>query len=263
MEYFGPDAFRPRRRRRVMAALSVLAVLGAALLTAFAVDDRPAASASASASPSPVVVHDLVPPDSAGGEPLDGGSPPSVVEDPEDGPPLTETVSPTGEGETVEAPGPDPTAGPDPAPETSRGNQRPSPDAGDTYRPVDGYVVTARYGQPGSWAAGHHTGVDLAVPVGTEVVAARGGTVVCAAYDKAYGNFVLLYQSDGLYALYAHLSKITVRMGRTVRAGDQLGLSGASGRVTGPHLHFEMRSAPGYGSDIDPVAYLRSHRIVL
>ncbi|MFF5148113.1 M23 family metallopeptidase [Streptomyces sp. NPDC013157] len=260
MEYFGPDAFSPRRRKwMLVAALAAIAVIVAAALAAFAAGDPAATAASA---PSPVSVHDLAPP-GTDKEPLDGGSPPAVIPNSDGGPSLSGTVAAPGEDGAAEDSPPDPAAdSPSPsAAQDQQGHSQPSADG--WTRPVGGYVITAPYGQPGSWAAGHHTGVDLAVPVGTEVVAVHPGTVVSATYDKSYGNVVLVQQNDGLFALYAHLSKITVSSGQQIRTGFEIGLSGATGRVTGPHLHFEMRTGPRYGSDIDPVAYLRSHGVVL
>jgi murein DD-endopeptidase MepM/ murein hydrolase activator NlpD len=66
---------------------------------------------------------------------------------------------------------------------------------------------------------------------------------------------------DGTYTQYGHLSSIGVSVGQAVEPGQQIGLSGATGNVTGPHLHFEARTSPEYGSDMDPVAYLRSHGV--
>ncbi|MEU1852571.1 LysM peptidoglycan-binding domain-containing M23 family metallopeptidase [Streptomyces sp. NPDC019990] len=125
--------------------------------------------------------------------------------------------------------------------------------------PVDGAVVGTPYRMSGSmWSSGYHTGVDFVVPTGTALKAVGAGTVVSAGWGGAYGNQVVLQLEDGKYAQYAHLSQLSVSAGQTVSAGQQVGLSGATGNVTGPHLHFEMRTSPDYGSDIDPVAYLRS-----
>ncbi|MGW6060278.1 M23 family metallopeptidase [Streptomyces sp. NPDC055189] len=118
------------------------------------------------------------------------------------------------------------------------------------------YRVSARYGVRGDWAAGHHTGIDLAVPKGTAVHAVGSGTVVLARWSGAYGKAVTVRMRDGHYAVYAHLSRISVRRGARVGTGDRLGRSGATGRATGPHLHLEIRSRRGYGSDINPVRYL-------
>ncbi|MFP8961976.1 M23 family metallopeptidase [Streptomyces nanhaiensis] len=124
-------------------------------------------------------------------------------------------------------------------------------------RPVAGdYRVSAAYGIPGNWQAGHHTGIDFAMPVGTPVYAVGAGSVVFAGEAGAYGKAVTVRMDDGYYALYAHLSRISVNGGERVKAGSAVGNSGATGRVTGPHLHFEVRSKRGYGSDVDPVAYL-------
>lgn len=67
--------------------------------------------------------------------------------------------------------------------------------------------------------------------------------------------------NDGTYTQYGHLSSITVPIGRSVAPGEPIGLSGSTGNSTGPHLHFEARTTAEYGSDIDPVAYLREHGV--
>ncbi|MFD7768561.1 peptidoglycan DD-metalloendopeptidase family protein [Streptomyces sp. NPDC059787] len=108
------------------------------------------------------------------------------------------------------------------------------------------------------WSSGYHTGVDFSVPTGTSLKAVGAGTVVSAGWGGAYGNQVVIKLEDGYYAQYAHLSSLSVSAGQTVTAGQQVGLSGATGNVTGPHLHFEIRTTPDYGSDVDPVSYLRS-----
>ncbi|WP_367039358.1 M23 family metallopeptidase [Streptomyces sp. Je 1-332] len=118
------------------------------------------------------------------------------------------------------------------------------------------FKVSARYGVRGNWAAGHHTGIDLAVPTGTPVHAVGAGTVVLARWSGAYGKAVTVRLRDGHYAVYGHLSRISVRQGSRVGTGDRLGSSGATGRATGPHLHLEIRAKRGYGSDINPVRYL-------
>ncbi|MGW7516024.1 murein hydrolase activator EnvC family protein [Streptomyces sp. NPDC054796] len=122
--------------------------------------------------------------------------------------------------------------------------------------PVAGGRVSQKYGIKGKWAAGHHTGIDLAVPRGTPVRSVGSGTVVFAGRSGAYGKAVTIRMHDGHYTLFAHLSRITVQRGQHVRAGTLIGRSGNSGRTTGPHLHFEVRAQRGYGSDVDPVAYL-------
>ncbi|MER7705409.1 LysM peptidoglycan-binding domain-containing M23 family metallopeptidase [Kitasatospora sp. NPDC097605] len=120
------------------------------------------------------------------------------------------------------------------------------------------------YGVAGSmWASGHHTGADFVASTGTPLRAIANGTVVKAGNGGAYGNEVEIKLADGKYAQYAHLSSIGVKVGQTVTAGQQIGLSGATGNVTGPHLHFEVRTGSEYGSDIDPIAYLRAHGVAI
>ncbi|MFE6946616.1 M23 family metallopeptidase [Streptomyces chartreusis] len=127
--------------------------------------------------------------------------------------------------------------------------------------PVTGFQITARYGQPGPWASGMHTGVDFGVPSGSPVHAVGAGVVVVATFDGAYGNNTIIRHPDGIYTQYAHLSRIDVKTGQTVMAGQSVGRSGATGNVTGPHLHFETRTTPVYGSAIDPIKFLRSHGV--
>ncbi|MDO0910112.1 LysM peptidoglycan-binding domain-containing M23 family metallopeptidase [Streptomyces sp. DT2A-34] len=125
--------------------------------------------------------------------------------------------------------------------------------------PVAGAAVSTAYKVAGSmWSSGYHTGVDFVTPTGTALKAVGAGTVVSAGWGGAYGNQVVIQLADGYYAQYAHLSSLSVSAGQTVTAGQQIGFSGATGNVTGPHLHFEIRTTPDYGSDVDPVAYLRS-----
>ncbi|MEU3775832.1 LysM peptidoglycan-binding domain-containing M23 family metallopeptidase [Streptomyces sp. NPDC032472] len=124
--------------------------------------------------------------------------------------------------------------------------------------PVGGGIST-QYKTPGAmWSSGYHTGVDFIASSGTTVKAVGAGTVVSAGWGGAYGNQVVIRHADGKYSQYGHLSQLSVSVGQTVAAGQQIGLSGSTGNSTGPHLHFEVRTGPSYGSDIDPLAYLRS-----
>ncbi|MFC9582005.1 transglycosylase family protein [Streptomyces yangpuensis] len=140
---------------------------------------------------------------------------------------------------------------------TARGSGEAAQSAGKASAPVTAAVTTA-YKEPGAWAAGFHTGVDFAVPTGTSVKAVTAGTVVSAAWQGAYGNAVVIQHEDGLYSLYAHLSSTSVTAGQKTTGGQEIGLSGSTGNSTGPHLHFEIRTANNYESHADPVAYLRS-----
>jgi murein DD-endopeptidase MepM/ murein hydrolase activator NlpD len=113
------------------------------------------------------------------------------------------------------------------------------------------------------WSKGYHTGVDFLVPTGTAVKAAAPGQVVAAGWGGAYGYQVVIRHADGRYTQYGHLSAISARVGQTVAAGRRIGRSGSTGNVTGPHLHFEVRTGPGFGTDIDPVAWLRASGVTI
>ncbi|MFF2849857.1 M23 family metallopeptidase [Streptomyces sp. NPDC058001] len=130
-------------------------------------------------------------------------------------------------------------------------------------KPVDKYSLSAGFAQAGGMWAHKHSGQDFAVPVGTPVKAASAGTVVKAGGNgggdgPAYGNAIVVKHSNGKYSQYAHLSKINVKIGQSVSAGQNIALSGNTGNSSGPHLHFEIRTTPNYGSAISPMAFLRS-----
>lgn len=128
--------------------------------------------------------------------------------------------------------------------------------------PVAGSYVTTGYKAGGSlWSSGSHSGVDFRAASGSPVVAVGAGTVVEAGWAGAYGNNIVIKMKDGSYTQYGHLSSIGVSVGQRVTPGQQIGLSGSTGNSTGPHLHFEVRTSPEYGSDINPVAYLRAHGV--
>ncbi|MFF3322852.1 M23 family metallopeptidase [Streptomyces sp. NPDC002889] len=128
--------------------------------------------------------------------------------------------------------------------------------------PVAGsYVSTAYQAGGAQWSSGSHTGIDFHAASGTSVVAVGSGTVVEAGWAGAYGNNIVIRMNDGTYTQYGHLSSIGVSAGQRVTPGQQIGLSGSTGNSSGPHLHFEARTTPDYGSDINPLAYLRSHGV--
>ncbi|MFI5618889.1 peptidoglycan DD-metalloendopeptidase family protein [Streptomyces sp. NPDC051567] len=124
--------------------------------------------------------------------------------------------------------------------------------------PVGGRVSTPYRAGGAAWSSGYHTGVDFTASSGTTVKAVGAGTVVSAGWGGAYGNEVVVRHADGRYSQYAHLSVLSVSTGQSVTTGQRIGLSGSTGNSTGPHLHFEIRTGPSYGSDIDPLGYLRS-----
>lgn len=128
--------------------------------------------------------------------------------------------------------------------------------------PISGSYISTGYKAGGAvWSSGSHTGVDFHAASGTSVLAVGSGTVVEAGWGGAYGNNIVIKMIDGTYTQYGHLLSISVSVGQTVTPGEQIGLSGATGNVTGAHLHFEARTTAEYGSDLNPAAYLRSHGV--
>ncbi|MCN9241168.1 transglycosylase family protein [Streptomyces sp. RY43-2] len=124
--------------------------------------------------------------------------------------------------------------------------------------PVSAGTGTPYHATGSSWSKGYHTGVDFPVPTGTSVKAVAAGHVVSAGWGGSFGYQVVLRHADGHYTQYAHLSAISVKSGQSVAAGQRIARSGSTGNSTGPHLHFEVRTGPDFGSDIDPLAYLRA-----
>lgn len=129
--------------------------------------------------------------------------------------------------------------------------------------PVQKYTKTASFAQNGARWQSTHSGQDFAVPSGTKVVAAHGGTVVKAGGNgagdgPAYGNAVVIKHGNGTYTQYAHLSRVEVKVGQVVKTGQEIARSGNTGNSSGPHLHFEIRTTANYGSAVDPVAFLRA-----
>ncbi|MEV6331380.1 M23 family metallopeptidase [Streptomyces sp. NPDC051909] len=122
--------------------------------------------------------------------------------------------------------------------------------------PTSSYTITSTYGQAGSmWSSGYHTGLDFAAPTGTPVKAVHGATVKSAGWSGAYGYRIVLELEDGTEIWYCHLSSMTVGVGQSVGTGETIGRVGATGNVTGPHLHLEVHTPSGDG--IDPAAWLR------
>lgn len=121
-------------------------------------------------------------------------------------------------------------------------------------------TVTNAYGVPNNrYAAGYHTGVDFAGRIGDPVYAATGGTVIQVKNTgkTGYGKQVLVQDPDGTYELYGHLSQIFVTPGQAVATGSNIAQVGNTGNSTGSHLHFEVRKTTKYGSDIDPLRWLK------
>ena len=98
-----------------------------------------------------------------------------------------------------------------------------------------------------------HKGVDLAAPTGTPVYATADGTVSRANWFSSYGKFISLEHGADMQTRYAHLSRIVVNAGDSVKKGELIGYVGSTGRSTGPHLHYEVRIA---GKAVDPAPYM-------
>jgi murein DD-endopeptidase MepM/ murein hydrolase activator NlpD len=113
-----------------------------------------------------------------------------------------------------------------------------------------GGQITSRYGQRGG---GFHSGVDIAAPQGTPVVASDNGVVTYTGWNGGYGKCVII--SHGASStLYGHLSQVTASHGQKVQKGQTIGLVGSTGKSTGPHLHFEIREG---GSRKNPLQYFQ------
>jgi len=130
-----------------------------------------------------------------------------------------------------------------------------APSAAGLIWPVSG-TFTSGFGSrssPGGVGSTNHEGIDIAVPEGTPIRAAKGGTVIMASYNGGYGNYTCIDHGSGLSTCYAHQSSFAVSAGQQVRQGQVIGYSGNTGASTGPHLHFEVRIN---GVAQDPMAYL-------
>lgn len=105
-----------------------------------------------------------------------------------------------------------------------------------------------------------HAGLDWAGPVGTPIYASADGVIVSAGWESGYGRMVRVQHEFGIETRFAHLSKISVKVGQRVSRGDPIGAMGSSGRSTGTHLHYEVRVG---GNPVDPMIYIKAARDVL
>jgi len=127
--------------------------------------------------------------------------------------------------------------------------------------PVEGRLMGG-FGErtdPFSGEGAMHTGVDISAPTGTSVCATADGIVTLAAWSSGYGQLVIVDHGGGFETYYAHLSRFTVVEGQEVRRGDQIGAVGSTGRVTAPHLHYEVRIG---GAPVNPHTYLARAGVV-
>lgn len=124
--------------------------------------------------------------------------------------------------------------------------------------PIKNGKITTKYKQKGSmWKSGYHTGVDFAVPTGTDIIAACDGVVQPNNWGAAYGKHLIVKAKvDGknVWMIYAHCSKTFVKAGAKITKGQHIAESGNTGNSTGPHLHFEVRDGAKWASskDINP-----------
>lgn len=120
--------------------------------------------------------------------------------------------------------------------------------------PVEG---GGRLTSPYGWrSGGFHAGIDIGARRGTGIVAADSGVVVYAGWDGAYGNCIVIFHGT-YYTRYAHNSENLVSKGQAVNKGDLIGRVGSTGRASGDHLHFEVRTGGIYGSTIDPLNFFK------
>ncbi|MGW1719940.1 M23 family metallopeptidase [Streptomyces sp. NPDC002156] len=125
--------------------------------------------------------------------------------------------------------------------------------------PTSSYTITSTFGQSGAlWSSGYHTGLDFAAPTGTPLKAVHTGTITEAGWSGSYGYRTILTLEDGTEIWYAHQSSINVSVGQKVNTGDVIGRVGATGNVTGAHLHMEVHTSSSDTAGIDPMAWLRS-----
>ncbi|MFJ9543418.1 M23 family metallopeptidase [Streptomyces sp. NPDC101225] len=123
--------------------------------------------------------------------------------------------------------------------------------------PVVSYTITGTFGQAGSmWSSGYHTGLDFAAPTGTPIKAVHSGTVTEAGWAGSYGYRTIVTLDDGTELWFCHQSSISVSVGQKVSTGEVIGRVGATGNVTGPHLHLEVHPN-GQAEAIDPMTWLR------
>jgi len=127
----------------------------------------------------------------------------------------------------------------------------------DFHFPLKNFQVSSSYGMrinPVTGVQSMHGGIDLAAPEGTEVYAAKNGTVTELGEDAIYGKYVIISHDNNMVSLYGHLSSITTSLQVIVKSSNVIGKVGSTGQSTGPHLHFELRQN---GQSRDPAKLLK------
>lgn len=129
--------------------------------------------------------------------------------------------------------------------------------------PVAGYVLTARWGEYSYLWSSYHTGLDFSAPSGTAIVSVAHGVVSDVGWDDAYGYKTEITLDNGWTIWYCHQTSYVVSEGEEVDPGQLIGYVGATGNVTGPHLHLEVRVPDGSedGQDVDPYEALVEHGV--
>jgi murein DD-endopeptidase MepM/ murein hydrolase activator NlpD len=128
-----------------------------------------------------------------------------------------------------------------------------------TVLPTTGRLTTCfcmRWGQM-------HYGIDLAAPLGTQIVSATDGVVLRAGPATGFGNAVYIQDADGNVHVYGHMRYYSVRAGQIVHAGDPIAKVGNQGQSTGPHLHYEIRRGGPEGRAFDPIPWLADRGVHL
>lgn len=123
--------------------------------------------------------------------------------------------------------------------------------------PIKNGKLTLAFGVKGKWwSSGRHEGIDFAVPVGTPVLAMADGVVEgIGTWGPAFGSHSpIINHGKGNHTIYAHVSKVLVKVGDKVKKGQHIADSGAVGNVTGPHLHVERQAGPNWtkGGGLNP-----------
>ena len=112
-------------------------------------------------------------------------------------------------------------------------------------------TISSRFGDSRDNGSRSHAGVDIAVPVGSDVLSMAAGRVTYTGYNSQRGNYIKVDNQDGTQSIYQHLSAFNSKVGDYVQAGQKIALSGNSGVGTGPHLHYELLRN---GTPIDPLS---------
>lgn len=140
----------------------------------------------------------------------------------------------------------------------ARGNEWFKRTDGEFVMPLDNILITDQFGKKRIYLNGQiwHSGTDLRAPIGTAVKAVNSGVVLLTANNFSLeGNMVIIDHGSGIFSLYLHLSRIDAIQGTKIKKGETLGLSGATGSATGPHLHFMIKVND---TNVDPLEFINT-----